>query len=361
MYKWFDLKDIESSIIKRNLTRDRIISDRNFKFDDLIGDLNIRNVKNGLLYLDDLTLHPHTHEYLSLFQANVNYLEPDALKPTPCWDEMHEKYPIEIQKLEWYLRCILFNKMENEKSVFIVGINRSGKGSALGVISEMFPNRMTSHQSLEKLDDKFGLAPLITANLNIDNEGTITKLKPEAVKYWKAIVGRDGIITVNIKNKTQVEHDFNPFFFLFAMNQLYRLPPTDVAAFFVRCLIIVFSKREMSPDPTFKERLRLEVDSIFSKLMHQGYEPFKPFYERVWGKKFDIDNYTDEMKTLWSAWSDSINIVCISLFKKDAGINRMRVETVIELVVTGLEDKGYGSFKEQYLKTQITKALKKWA
>ena len=359
VYKWLDAHDLTSSITKRNIVKDRIVSEGYKLFADFKGDLNIRNCKNGLLHLDDLTLHPHTNQYLNLYQCNANYLTPEELQPTPCWDQLRAKYPIEIQKVEWYLRCILYNKMENEVSLFIVGVNRSSKGSTLGMIKEMFPPQITSHQSFELFGEDFGLAPLLGKNLNLDNEGTITKLKAEAVKYWKAIVGRDGIITVNSKHAIQVDNDFDPFFFLFAMNQLYRLPPTDLAAFFVRCFIVVFSTREMNPDPTFKDRLKLEVDSIFSKLIQQGYEPLQPFYERVWGHPYDVDTYTNEMKTLWDAWSNSINIVCISLFVKDEGDRRMEVEEVLGLVMEGLGDRGYPMPKDQVIKMQTTKALKK--
>jgi len=359
LFDWLDIKEINSSTQKVNLAKTRIISNQYVTLDMFDADSNIRNVMNGLLQLSTLTIIPHTPSYLSLYQASVNYLAPTELLPTPCWDIMRKKYPIEIQKVEWFVRNIIYNDMSNEVGMFIVGVNRSGKGSTIGLISAMFSGSLTSYQSLESLANNFGLAPLVSKNLNLDSEGTITRLKALAVKYFKTIVGRDGRITVNSKNKQQFDYEFNPFFFIAAMNQLYKLPPTDVAAFFARCFIIIFSKRELKPDPTFKGRLRLEADSVFSKLAQAGTEPLSEFYEKVWGTPFILDEYCDEMKNIWESWSSSIEIVCNSIFVKDEGVNRLPVEEVIETIKEELTDKGYPIPKEHTIKSQITVALKK--
>ena len=359
IFEWLEIKNYKLSIPKVNLAKKKIVSGHYTILNMYDADLNIRNVKNGLLYLDELILHEHTPDYLSLCQANVDYLEPQDLKPTPCWDEIKAKYPINIQKVEWYLKCIIFNNMSNELALFIVGVNRSSKGSTIGVISEMFPDSLTSHQSLELLDKSFGLSPLVGKNLNLDSEGTITRLKPSSIKYFKTIVGRDGKITVNIKGVKQFDHDFNPFFFLFAMNQLYRLPGTDLTAFFSRVFIAEFSKQETKPDPTFKIRLRKEADSIFSKLTHEGYETFILFYERIWGKKYILKNFINEMALTWESWSSPISIVCKDLFVKDEGINRMDVDETADLVTDGLAEHGYGIPANNAVKAQITKAFKR--
>jgi len=281
------------------------------------------------------------------------------LTPTPYWDIIKTKYPIDLLKVEWFLRCVIYNNMSNELALFIVGVNRSSKGSTIGLISEMFPDSLTSHQSFESLGHSFGLSPMIGKNLNIDSEGTITKLNALAVKYFKTIVGQDGKITVNLKGVQQFDHDFNPFFFIFAMNQLYRMPGTDLRAFFSRVLIAQFSKQEKKPDPEFKINLLKESDSVFSKLVHEGYEDFQSFYKKIWDKEFELDEYIDEQKELWEAWSNPIGIVCKTLFKKDDGVNQMDADEITELVTDGLADHGYGIPANNAIKAQITKAFKR--
>ena len=89
------------------------------------------------------------------------------------------------------------------------------------------------------------------------------------------------------------------------------------------------------------------------------YKIQKKSFLGFWYNPLNIDAYTTEMKNLWNAWSDSINIVCVSLFIQDEGIKQMDVGTVLELVMEGLDDRGYPIPKDQVIKMGITKALKK--
>ena len=353
---WMDSNEVSHSPTKLATARTRIQSDHNILVKDFDKDINIRNVKNGLLDLITLTLTPHNPEYLSLHQSNAYYLEEYEIQPTPCWDIMHKKYPINIQKFEWFIKCMIFNKMENELGLWVVGVNRSGKGSALNMVEEMFSSSMLAHQSINLIGKDFAMGPMIGKLSNVDKEGIIGTLSAFAIKYYKLIVGWDKNLTVNLKHKAQVEAAFTIFFFITAMNLLFRLPPTDQHSFFSRVLIVEFNKQEANPDPIFKEKLKKEVDSIFSKLIHEGYESFKPFYGRIFGKKYQLEEYIYDTKELWDSWSNPIQMACKYLFRRDVGMNRISCEVIEEKVGDRLSELDFEIPRN--LKNQITLALK---
>lgn len=359
VFDWLDVHQIKASAQKYHLAKKRIAANWYVELSMFDADLNIRNVKNGLLSLDTLELKPHTYDYLSLRQADVNYLEPEELLPTPCWNQMRATYPIEIQKIEWFIRCIIYNNMTDEKALYIVGVKRSGKGTVCNVVTKMFPPTIASKQSMELIGTPFGLAPMAGKNLNIDKEGFIGKLNSYAVKYYKSITGMDGELLVNPKGSPQFNYDFVPFFFIVATNQLYRLPPTDVSAFFSRGFIAVFDHQQKKPNAQFKMDILLEVDSIFSKLVHQLYEPFPVFYKRIWGREFDLDEWVEEVKELWEQWAEPIDMLCRKHFTRAEGLDRMNVEDVAVIVEDLLLAGGYGVPQNHALKAQITKSLKR--
>ena len=359
LIEWLDANTIKFTSRKIHVAKNRITSNNYITLDSFDMDKNIRNVKNGLLHLDTRELTPHTPDYLSFNQANANYLEPKQLLPTICWDAMQVKYPHNIKKVEWFLKNIIYNDMSNEKALFIVGINRSGKGSTLGMISEIFPHTITAHQGIETLGTPFGISPLVGKNLNIDSEGIITKLNAFSVKFFKLIVGRDGYITVNPKGTPQFEHNFELLFFISAMNQLYRLPGTDLSAWFSRVVIAEFNKRENKPDPLFKDRLKGEVDSIFSKLVHEGHESFNSFYEKITGTEYDLEKYCIDTQKIWDSWSNPITMICNGLFKKGVEGDVIDTSTAQEYVEDGLVDAGFIIPAPNHFAAQVKSALKK--
>lgn len=358
---WCRMKDLKYSIQKLNLANNIIETEHHKSLKEFDVDKTKRNVLNGILDLKTKTLSEHSMDYLSIHQANVNFREDKRdIQPTPCWDNLKKLFGNELKKVKWFITCVIFNNMSDERSLFIVGPTRAGKGSVIKMVEEMFSEGMVSNLPLEDLGENFGLEILVTSNLNLDKDSTIMRLKPKAVKFYKSITGRDGTITVNPKGRPRFNHKFEPFFFINVANLLYTLPPTDVKAFFSRPVIAEFKHRPKNTDPTFKDRLVLEASDVFSQLVYDGYQPFPELYKEIEKKKYNIDDYCEECKALWNYWSIPVNVICDMIFTNTGhGRDMMLSDEVIELVESTLNEHDYSTPPEKRLKQLITLALKK--
>jgi phage/plasmid-associated DNA primase len=317
-------------------------------------DLNIRNVLNGFLNLNTKTLSPHIPGYLSLRQANIKFKPKEKISPTPKWDSLFKYYP-DMILIEWALRCIIFNDMSSEKSIFLVGPPRHGKGSLTDLLKQMFAHNMYSNVSIHDLNRDFHVAEMAGKNLNIDTEAIMSKVSSRVIMIFKKIVGRDGYVLCNPKGKALFDFKFIPFFFWTAMNKLFGLPPTDANAFYVRVVVAEMKDKPVKTDPNFKKDLIKESDDIFSKLVYAGPMTYEEAYKKRYNKDYNEKEHIELMSEKWRLWSDSVVIACRQLFKRqDDGINEISVDDVYESIVFWLEDNDYNVPSERSIKLRIT-------
>jgi hypothetical protein len=330
------------------------------KLCDFDADRNIRNIKNGLLHLEEKKLTKHTAAYLSLRQANVEF-QPDHINDeTPCWISMWTKFPKAMAYIEWHNRAIIYNNMNDRLALFLVGPRGAGKGSVMDVMDQWYHNE-SSFAALESIGGSFGMEPLIGKMQNIVKEGNPVRLDSYTVTRFKTITGRDGTLSVNRKGKRSVNCTFIPFFFSSAYNLLPTLPPNDVDAFLDRCLIAEFDLRSIQ-DPTFKDRLLLERNIIFTQLVMIGYTPFFTKQMVLWkgGEKTVMlhhDYWIKGNHQLWEKWANPIRSAVDYLFERDPGTQRIPVDDVAEYVTAQLTEDGTSVPVEKTLKTLVIKAL----
>jgi hypothetical protein len=353
---WLDSHNQIRNLNKINLAIRCLKATWNTELKDYDADPNIINIGNGFLNLKTKVLIPHIVDnrptHLSLRHAPAKFVALPFLESfkTPFWDKMRETYPVALARIEWFFRAVIFRRMDDELSLFIVGPRGSGKGTTLNMFELMFGDSICS-SGFNDIGEGFGLAPLTGHLLNMDKEMNIEKLFPKTVRNFKTITGQDGNVQVNPKGKAQYKYNFIPFFFVNASNQLGKLPGTDIDAFLRRVFYAELNVR-FKRDNSFKNSLKDEVDIIFSELVYIGYAPF-------FTKNQDLQPFIDDAKEFWDRWSNPIRIAVEFLFERSKGIDQLPCEIVWDAIGEALVDLNYGGFSENSIKTNATACLKR--
>jgi hypothetical protein len=364
-FEWFDKNGIKRSLQALELAKRTIKSRWHSDLKDYDADLDLRNIRNGILNVRTKLLFPHSSDYLSLRYVDVEYLENWTGETdfyigekkffhfetwTPGWDSMWTQYPTAMAKFEWFQRTQLTNHMEDELSLFCVGPRGSGKGTVANFVAKFYGNAL-SYQGLHLLGTQFGRAALISKLGNMDKELSIVRWDSNMIRYFKTITGQDGQVDVEIKQKTAFDHEFIPFFFEAFANQFPPLPSTDIAAVFRRTLIIEFDKK-FARDNSFKANILNEVNIIFTEFINIGYTPYFP-------KGYDLDIFIKENAALWDKWANPTRMIIESLFVRDEGTLSMERTTIVDNVLQKMDEMGYKLPSERVLIGQITTVLKR--
>jgi hypothetical protein len=300
---------------------------------------------------------PHTPDFLSFGAMNGVFAVEYVGGLTPCWSEIKATFPEAMVHVEWFMRRMIYNNMDERLSLWLVGPRGAGKGTVLDLIKELFRDEYCT-QPIENLGDPFGLSPLVGKKVNVHADGD--PKTPRSLSNFRMITGGDKTLTVNVKGVRQFDHIFDPFHFISAYNQLFRLPEMDIEAFVDRVLFGVFDKK-IRQDPSFKKRLLLEKDIIFSNLVQEGYAPF--VYAEPTHETFIAENIN-----IWDTWANPVRRIVEDLYECaiDANGNRMvgeemDCEDVYEDVYAKLVDQGVRAYPEinHRLKAEVTKAFKK--
>jgi putative DNA primase/helicase len=187
----------------------------------------IANVKNGLLNIYTKVLMPHSPDFVSLVQYQVEY-NSDAKSPT--WDACMDSWmsgPEKTEKtrlLQQYCGYCLSSSMLYDKALFLVGDGGNGKSTFVDTIAMVIGPGATSHIDLESLYGAFGMHGLIGKRLNIIEE--VHGNYYQSNKLKKLISGEQ--VTIDIKYKPQFT--FRPQAkFVFSVNLLPRVDDTSTA------------------------------------------------------------------------------------------------------------------------------------
>jgi putative DNA primase/helicase len=201
--------------------------------------IDIVNVKNGLLNIFTGELKEHTPEHLSTIQLPVNY-DPNAECPQT------EKFlsdviqdPFKLKEFLKFWAYILLKDCRYEKGVMFVGGGSNGKSVLIKLIEAHEGPENCSHVSLHDIggDDHFAIAGLWGKTLN-----TYADLRSDKIKSsgnLKTIMSGDSI---------EAQHKFKPRFkfrnFAKIVYSANSPPETDdnTYVFYRRWLIIPFDR-----------------------------------------------------------------------------------------------------------------------
>jgi len=116
--------------------------------------LDLINVKNGMLDWKSNDLKPHDHNYHSIFQLNVKY-NPDATYEK--WQEALDSWIPEKRTqmfLQEFAGYMLIPDTSFDKAVILYGSGSNGKSTFLTLLKNLFGKNNLSSHSIDKFTDK---------------------------------------------------------------------------------------------------------------------------------------------------------------------------------------------------------------
>jgi putative DNA primase/helicase len=221
----------------------------------------IINVKNGLYNVLDGSLSPHSPEYLSTVQLNVNYT-PGSECPRFMKFLEYSISGSEIPLVQEMLGYFLIPVNKAQKSFVIVGEPGAGKSKLLLTLNEiLLGQKNVSNIPWQSLNERFKTAELFGKLANIFADLPTKNIDDNGI--FKALVGED-FLTAERKNKDPFT--FQPYArLLFSCNAIPRNYGDKSDGFYRRLIIIRFSRAvpEEKRDAELLDKFAAEADGIF--------------------------------------------------------------------------------------------------
>ena len=191
------------------------------------------NVKNGMYNVETGEILPHSPEYRSLVQLNVEY-EKNATSEI-LDNFVSSIFPEEEIPILWeYMGYIIYSKLELKKLMILVGDGHNGKSKFIRLVEEVIGDDNISHEPLQELtNNKFALGNLFGKVLN--SYADLSQNSLEDTDKIKLLTGDDKI-RGEFKFKTAFYFD-NTARNIFSCNILPSITHYD-AQFFDRLLIL---------------------------------------------------------------------------------------------------------------------------
>jgi putative DNA primase/helicase len=160
--------------------------------------------RNGLLDLNERSLHPHTPALFNYVHVPFHY-SPQAGEPTEwlkfltsIWGDDHES----ILLLRQWFGYVLSGRMEQQKLFALIGPSRSGKGTIANVLADLMGGaRSVGRPTMASLSTNFGLMPLIGKPLAIISDARLGNATDVVVERLLSITGEDAL-TLDRKYQT---------------------------------------------------------------------------------------------------------------------------------------------------------------
>lgn len=218
------------------------------------------NLRNGMLDVSTLTLHPHSPKYQSLRQLPVKW-DPDATCPQyEEWLEDRVGAP-QVGVIEEAVSQFLDEGRTPSKALFVFGPNRTGKSTLLRIAEQMVGgDTKVSGVSLQQLSGEgFGAAELFSKPLNICPDMPSSYI--EDLSVFKRVTG-DDTITASKKYGLMLTFRANALFLL-SGNTLPTVAASEGASYLSRVVPAAFLKTYLGfENPNVEENLLQEIPGI---------------------------------------------------------------------------------------------------
>lgn len=229
------------------------------------------NVKNGVFDVESAELI-NDGAFCFSYMLDFNYVEKDKRKTTNFDQFLRASFPNEFDQKRILLYQIMGYSLSDytkaKTAFFLVGESNSGKSTILELIQEIMPKQSVTAIPLYRLENRFNLARLADARLNISTE--LSEKSFAATDIYKMLTSNE-IVTAEHKGK-------KPFEFRLrckAINAGNMLPDMDkvegMEAILNRMTILLFpvSIPKEEQDMQLSQKLWEERDSIFSNALDE--------------------------------------------------------------------------------------------
>lgn len=237
--------------------------------DDLNGDEDLINFRNGLLRVteDSLQLFPHSPDILSTIQIPCDWK--GASSPTPVFDRyMHTltngDKEIEQLLLEFIGACISNVKGSRmKKSLFLVGNGDTGKSQLKSLVENLLGRGNFIGIDLKEIEARFGTGAIYGTRLAGSSD--MSFLSVNELKAFKMITGGDAIFA-EFKGMQGFQYTYNGLLW-FCMNRLPKFGGDDGQWVYDRIMVVncpnVISKEKQ--DKQLLDKMYAERDGIVYK------------------------------------------------------------------------------------------------
>lgn len=234
------------------------------------------STKNGILNItnavssDDISiskiLNSHTPDWFSTAKLGFNF---DPTSNCPDWlkflSEIFRGDPESIECLQKWFGYLLTPDNSLQKILMVIGEKRSGKGTILKVMQNLFGSANIATPTLSELSRDFSLQPFVGKTIAIFPDARLSNRADESIitERLLSISGGDPQNIARKYKETLSAHELKIRFTIFS-NELPKLKDTS-AAFLSRCLFVrtpeSFLGRE---DYTLESRLMKELSGILN-------------------------------------------------------------------------------------------------
>jgi putative DNA primase/helicase len=219
--------------------------------------------KNGLLDLNERTLHQHTPALFNYVGVPFDY-QPQASEPTVWLDFLRSVWGDDnesITLLQQWFGYVLSGRMEQQKLLALIGPSRSGKGTIAGVLTQLLGGDNVANPTMASLSSNFGLMPLIGKPLAIVSDARLGNSPADAVvERLLSITGEDRL-TIDRKYQTHWTGKL-PTRFMLLSNELPKFKDSS-GVIANRFLILRMTKSWLrNEDRELANKLRPELPSI---------------------------------------------------------------------------------------------------
>jgi P4 family phage/plasmid primase-like protien len=228
---------------------------------DIIVDPLWLNLKNGMYHLIKKELVPHSPDFNSRAQLDVNYRE-DA-KYSLWMKSLKAIFSDDIRKmqvLQQFFGYCLYPEIIFPAALFQIGGGANGKGVVEEILYTMLGSDNVSHISMKRMEKDFGPVEIKDKLLNTCSETETGML--EVTNFKKIAAG--GKIQAEVKFKSDVK--FEPIAkHMISMNEFPGIKDkTD--AFYRRIIVLEYNNKfeGASDDKFLKKKLKKEMDGIFA-------------------------------------------------------------------------------------------------
>jgi putative DNA primase/helicase len=230
--------------------------------------LNVINLRNGLYYIDENILKPHSPDYFSVNQIPVMY-DP-VQKPKLFWEFLKDVlYPTDLRTSVEAMAYTFYRDYPFEYYFKLFGYGSNGKSVFTALLTAIHGSKNVSNASVKALiDNRFALADLEFKNVNIDSEYSDISIKDTSI-LKKLTAGRKQPTRIERKNQHAYDAILYAKLFFNANSLNEQVEKTD--ADYRREVIITFPNtfEGNKDDPQLLQKLvkQEELSGIFNVLM----------------------------------------------------------------------------------------------